>query len=94
MKLMRYSASGTTHNSGTGARSVDTCVVTPSNKLDGSAASATQRATRHPCGFGLFPTACSCTCAGFRMTVSAHANTNPTYPITPPANTQGSIGSL
>ena len=46
MKLSRYSASGTTHNSGTGARSVETCVVTPSSRLDGSAARTTQRAMR------------------------------------------------
>ena len=46
MKLSRYSASGTTHSSGTGARSVETCVVTPRSKLDGSAARITHRAIR------------------------------------------------
>ena len=46
MKLSRYSASGTTHSSGTGARSVETCVVTPSSRLDGSAARTTHRAMR------------------------------------------------
>ena len=78
MKLVRYSASGTTHRSGTGARSVETWVVTPSSRLDGSAASATHRATRQWSGFGLTSAACSGSAAGFRMTVSAHANTSPT----------------
>src|SRR5262245_51176788 len=43
MKLTKYSASGSTHKSGTGAMSVDKEVVTPSNRLDGTKASASQR---------------------------------------------------
>ena len=40
LKVRRYSASGTTHNSGTAATSVEMCVVTPIRRLEGTKASA------------------------------------------------------
>src|SRR5438128_1535079 len=46
MKLKRYNASGTIHRKGIGDRSTDMCVVVPSIKLDGTAASMTQRKRR------------------------------------------------
>ncbi len=48
MNVSRYSASGMTQNSGMGDRSVVMCVVMPSIRLDGTAASNTQRSRRQP----------------------------------------------
>ena len=91
MKLSRYSASGTTHSSGTGARCVVTCVVTPSSKLDGSADRPTQR---HSLLLGIGAGA-SFACAsgtpqsafaGLRMTTTAHTPTSSRYTSTPAAH--------
>src|SRR5262245_42599103 len=46
MNVKRYSASGTIHNSGIGDRSTDMLVVVPSMRLEGTAASNTQRSRR------------------------------------------------
>src|SRR5207249_3477130 len=46
MKLSRYSASGITQNSGTAAMSVVRYVVTPSIRLEGTAARPIQRSRR------------------------------------------------
>src|SRR5215213_8245942 len=43
MNVIRYSASGTIHNSGIETMSVETCVVTASMRLDGTAARSIQR---------------------------------------------------
>src|SRR5262245_11751607 len=47
MKLSRYSASGITQNSGIAEMSVEMKVVTPSIRLDGTAASKIQRSRCH-----------------------------------------------
>ena len=98
MKLMRYRASGTTHRSGTGARSVETCVVTPRSRLDGSAASATHRRMRPvPIGAGgtasvgggaAAPSGPSAGAGGrSRSRHAAHASTISRYTPTPVAQT-------
>ena len=46
MNVKRYRASGTIHKSGIGDRSTDMCVVVPSIRLEGTAASSTQRSRR------------------------------------------------
>src|SRR5258705_12672379 len=46
INVSRYSASGTIQSKGMGDRSTDMCVVVPSMRLEGTAASSTQRKRR------------------------------------------------
>ena len=73
-------ASGTVQNSGIAAMSVETCVVTPSIRLDGTKASATQPSRVRKVGAGSLPTGS----AGSADDVPA--GTVPSAPVRPPAD--------
>ncbi|HTE72817.1 MAG TPA: hypothetical protein VK640_06420 [Actinomycetes bacterium] len=81
-------ASGTVQNSGIAAMSVETCVVTPSIRLDGTKARATQPSRVRKVGAGSLPTGA----AGSADDVPAGsaddvpAGTVPGAPVSPPAD--------